>query len=98
MEVYGRIRRGDVYTRTLVIPEGFNIFDIAQAVEAAGLGAKAEVLEAERQHTELIRQWSPGATSLEGYLFPDTYRFGRHATAQSMLVAMVKRFGQMVAK
>ena len=97
-EVYTRIRRGDVYTRTLVIPEGFNIFDIAQAVEAAGLGSKAEFLAAERQHTELIRQWSPGATSLEGYLFPDTYRFSRHATAQSMLAAMVKRFGQMVAK
>ena len=97
-EVYARIRRGDVYTRTLVIPEGFNIFDIAQAVEAAGLGSKAEFLAAERQHTELIRQWSPGATSLEGYLFPDTYRFSRHATAQSMLAAMVKRFGQMVAK
>ncbi len=97
-EVYARIRRGDVYTRTLVIPEGFNIFDIAQAVEAAGLGSKADFLAAERQHTELIRQWSPGATSLEGYLFPDTYRFSRHATAQSMLAAMVKRFGQMVAK
>lgn len=97
-EVYARIRRGDVYTRTLVIPEGFNIFDIAQAVEAAGLGSKAEFLAAERQHTELIRQWSPGAASLEGYLFPDTYRFSRHATAQSMLAAMVKRFGQMVAK
>ena len=97
-EVYARIRRGDVYTRTLVIPEGFNIFEIAQAVEAAGLGSKADFLAAERQHTELIRQWSPGATSLEGYLFPDTYRFSRHATAQSMLAAMVKRFGQMVAK
>ena len=97
-EVYARIRRGDVYTRTLVIPEGFNIFDIAQAVEAAGLGSKADFLAAERQHTELIRQWTPGATSLEGYLFPDTYRFSRHATAQSMLATMVKRFGQMVAK
>jgi len=97
-EVYARIRRGDVYTRTLVIPEGFNIFDIAQAVEAAGLGSKADFLAAERSHTELIRQWSPEATSLEGYLFPDTYRFSRHATAQSMLATMVKRFGQMVMK
>jgi UPF0755 protein len=97
-EVYARIRKGDVYTRTLVIPEGFNIFDIAQAVEAAGLGSRVDFLAAEKQHVELISQWSPSATSLEGYLFPDTYRFSRHATPQMMLATMVKRFGQMTTR
>jgi UPF0755 protein len=97
-EVYARIRKGDVYTRTVVIPEGFNIFDIAQAIEAAGLGPRAEFLAAERKHVELISPWSPGATSLEGYLFPDTYRFSRHTTAEMMLTVMVKRFGQMSTK
>jgi UPF0755 protein len=94
-EVYDRVRRGDVYTVTLVVPEGFNIFDIAAAVEAAGLGPREEFLAAERAHTELIAQWSPRAESLEGFLFPDTYKFGRHATAVQMLSVMVKRFGQV---
>jgi UPF0755 protein len=97
-EVYARLVKGDVYTRTVVIPEGFNIFDIAQAVQAAGLNADSGgaegFLKAETQHTELIRQWSPQATSLEGYLFPDTYKFGRHATPLQMLSTMVKRFSQ----
>jgi UPF0755 protein len=97
-EVYDRLRRGDVYTVTLVVPEGFNIFDIAAAVEAAGLGSKADFLAAEKKHTELIARWSPHAASLEGFLFPDTYKFGRHATAVQMLTAMVKRFGQVVGK
>jgi UPF0755 protein len=97
-EVYDRLRRGDVYTVTLVVPEGFNIFDIAAAVEAAGLGSKEEFLAAEKAHTELIAQWSPRATSVEGYLFPDTYKFGRHATAMQMLTAMVKRFGVVVGR
>jgi UPF0755 protein len=97
-EVYARILKGDVYTRTLVIPEGFNIFDVAQAVEAAGLGSKAVFLEAERKNADLISQWNPGATSLEGYLFPDTYRFSRHATPQIMLATMVKRFEEKIAK
>jgi UPF0755 protein len=94
--VYDRIRRGDVYTITLVVPEGYNIFDIAEAVQAAGLGSRDTFLKAEMSHVELIRQWSPHATSLEGYLFPDTYRFGRHASAENMLAAMVKRFGQQM--
>jgi UPF0755 protein len=63
-------------------------------VAGAGLDSEADFLAAERAHTELIRQWSPRADSLEGYLFPDTYKFSRRATAVQMLAAMVKRFGQ----
>ncbi len=95
-EVYARIVRGDVYTRALTIPEGYNIFDIAQAVESAGLGSREAFLAAARQHTELIAEWTqpgaPPADSLEGFLFPDTYRFSRHATPVQMLTAMVHRF------
>jgi UPF0755 protein len=98
-EVYARIVRGDVYTVTLKIPEGYNIFDIAQAVATAGLGSRDAFLAAERQHTELIAAWTPpGAPppiSLEGYLFPDTYRFTRHATPLQILTAMVRRFRQV---
>jgi UPF0755 protein len=93
-EVYDKLRRGDVYTVTVVVPEGFNIFDIAHAVAAAGLSDEATFLKAEQEHTELIRQWSPRAESLEGFLFPNTYKFSRRATPVQMLAAMVKRFGQ----
>jgi len=97
-EVYGRILRGDVYTRTLVIPEGFNLFDIAQAVQNAGLGTAPAFMEAAYRDTHLIADMSPGATSLEGFLFPDTYRFSRHTGADGMLAAMVKRFRQVGAQ
>jgi len=94
LAVYERLRRGDVFTVTVVIPEGYNLFDVAGAVAAAGLGSRAEFLAAARQHTELIARWSPHATSLEGYLFPDTYRFSRRAAPVQILSAMVKRFGR----
>ena len=95
-EVYDRLVRGDVYTQALTIPEGYNIFDIAAAVETAGLGKRDTFLAAERQHTELIADLVLGAhpDSLEGYLFPDTYRFSRHATPLHILTAMVRRFRQ----
>jgi UPF0755 protein len=96
-EVYDRLIRGDVYTQALTIPEGFNIFDIATAAEAAGFAKRDAFLAAERQHTELIADLLPPGThpaSLEGYLFPDTYRFSRHATPLQMLTAMVRRFRQ----
>jgi UPF0755 protein len=97
-EVYERLVHGDIYTRALTIPEGFNIFDIAQAVESAGLGSRDTFLTAEREHVELILAWQqPGDArpdSLEGYLFPDTYQFSRHVTPLQILSAMVRRFHQ----
>lgn len=97
-DIYTRIRRGDVYTRAVVIPEGYNLYDIATAIQAAGLGTRADFLAAAHTNTDLIADWSPAAISLEGYLFPDTYRFSRHATARSMQDAMVRRFRTATAK
>src|ERR1700733_12049224 len=92
--VYNRIVRGDVYTRTVTIPEGYNLFDIAQAVEDAQLGSKASFLAAASQDVSLIADLDPRAKSLEGYLFPDTYHFARKATPEQIATAMVKRFRQ----
>jgi UPF0755 protein len=97
-DVYARIARGDVYTVALTIPEGYNIFDIAAAVEKAGLATADQFLAAEKKDTALIAELSPHPLSLEGFLFPDTYRFSRRATPQQMLAAMVRRFRQEAAK
>ena len=98
--VYDRLARGDVYTRTLVIPEGYNIFDIARAVETAGLGSATDFLAAERGNTALIANLTPGSkpASLEGFLYPDTYRFSRHSAPAAMLAVMVRRFRQQTAE
>jgi len=87
-----------VFTITLVIPEGYNIFDVADAVQAAKLAKHDDFLKAEMQHADLVKMWNPHATSVEGFLFPDTYKFGRHATPVQILTTMVKRFGVMATK
>jgi UPF0755 protein len=52
------------------------------------------VKEAESD-TALIADVDPGAQSLEGYLFPDTYEFSRMMTMHEMAAAMVKQFHQV---
>lgn len=96
-DVYDRLERGDVYTLTVTIPEGSNLFDIAQRIETAKLGTKEKFLAEARAKVSLIADLDPGAISLEGYLFPDTYHFERRSTPQQMLTAMVKRFRQEAA-
>jgi UPF0755 protein len=91
-EVYARIARGDVYTIPLTIPEGSTRFDIAARVEQAGFTSKEDFLAATLRDTSLIADIDPTAHSLEGYLFPDTYRFPRKASPTQIVTTMVHRF------
>ena len=96
-EVYDRIEHGDVYTIAVTIPEGSNLFDIADRLESANLVTKDQFLTAARSNVALISDLDPSATSLEGYLFPDTYHFERHVSPTQILAGMVKRFRQEAA-
>jgi UPF0755 protein len=95
IDVQNRLVRGDVYFRTVVVPEGYTMFDIARAIEAAGLGPAEDFLKAARSDTALIADLDPDAHSLEGYLFPDTYQFSRMMNMQEMAAAMTKQFRQV---
>ncbi len=95
IDVHSRLVHGDVYVHTVVIPEGFNMFDIAQAMQDAGLGSKGDFLKIAMSDTALITDLDPQAKTLEGYLFPNTYEFTRTQTMQEMVAAMVKQFRQV---
>jgi UPF0755 protein len=92
VDVQRRLRRGDVYFHTVVVPEGYTMFDIAAAIQAAGLGPAEDFLNAAKNNAYLISDIAPGARSLEGYLFPDTYQFTRMMTMDEMAAAMVRQF------
>ena len=94
-QVYGRIARGDIYFHVVTIPEGYTMFDIAQAIEDAGLGSAADFLHIAETQTQLIADIAPDAQSLEGYLFPNTYEFTRTQTLEEMAAAMVHQFRQV---
>jgi UPF0755 protein len=98
IDVHNRLARGDVYFRTVVVPEGFTMFDIARAVEAAGLGPAEDFLKVAQSDTALIADLDSSTQSLEGYLFPDTYQFSRMMTMQEMAAAMVKQFRQVAGQ
>lgn len=95
VEVYSRIERGDVYTKAVTFPEGSSMFDIAARLEQAGLGPQQQFLAEAAQQTALVTDLDPKATSLEGFLFPDTYHFSPKATPDQIVTAMVKRFKQV---
>jgi UPF0755 protein len=95
VDIQRRIGHGDVYFHTVVVPEGFTMFDIARAIEAAGLGPAEDFLKVAQSDTAIVADFAPGTPSLEGYLFPETYQFSRMQTMQEMSSAMVRQFRQV---
>jgi len=92
LEVHSRLVRGDIYFHTVVIPEGYTMFDIARAVEEAGLGSSQDFVKIAQTDLPLIADIDPDAHSLEGYLFPSTYQFTRTQTMPDIMGEMVKEF------
>ncbi|HLY16077.1 MAG TPA: endolytic transglycosylase MltG [Bryobacteraceae bacterium] len=93
-EVFDRIARGDIFYYQLVVPEGKNMFDIAAAAEALGLFPAPQFLDAARD-PKLVRDLDPQAPTLEGYLFPNTYRLGRHTTPAALCQLMTGKFREV---
>ena len=76
IDVYRKLVAGDVYLYSVVIPEGSDRFDIARIL-AERMAIDPDDFLRRTEQTSLIHDLDPDAPSLEGYLFPDTYRFPR---------------------
>src|SRR5207253_931963 len=83
--------RGDVFYYELTVPEGHNMFDIATSVDHLGFLKGADFLQIAKSPV-LIQDLAPEAPSLEGYLFPSTYRLTRHTSAAQLCRMMTDLF------
>jgi len=92
-QVAGRLLSGDVYYRTITIPEGLTALETVDLLSRNGIGDRQE-LERLLRRVEWIADLDPEAGSLEGYLFPETYRFPRRIGPEEVLKAMVREFRQ----
>ncbi len=96
-QVAQRLVRGDVYFHTITIPEGLTAHETIDLLARNGLGNSAEMEQA-LQNTDWIMDLDPRAKNLEGYLFPETYRFGRRADSETIIKTMVQQFHIRLAK
>ena len=90
-EVFWKISHGKVFVRTILVPEGWTMFDIAGEIERQKICSHEEFLAAAHD-TSLISDLGPQAKSLEGFLFPSTYEFTRHSTCEQVVKRMVENF------
>jgi UPF0755 protein len=85
---------GKVLMHRLTIPEGYDLRQIAHAVEAAGLGTAADFFKTATD-PEFVHSLGINARTFEGYLFPDTYYFAIDVTPKEIIRTMIKRFREV---
>lgn len=90
-QVAEKIARGDVYVRPITFPEGLTYQQMAALFESKGVGSAKDFIDAAKNGA-LVSAADPDAGDLEGYLFPDTYKLPRHATAEQLVARMVAGF------
>lgn len=88
------LSEGSVYLHSITIPEGLIIQEIAELLDTEGFVAKQDFLESAAD-VSLISSLDGDATTLEGYLFPETFRFAKGTTAKEIVAAMVYQFKQV---
>ncbi len=91
-EILAVLVSGKSITRNLTVVEGLNLFDIAAILEKMGLGTRQEFFAIAHDKEFIKSLLGEELASLEGYLFPETYKFTKFESLKSIITQMVKRF------
>ncbi len=89
-------KRGSGERAKVVVPEGFNRYEIAKRLEKEGVCGEADFLQASSD-TDLLRELRIERTSAEGYLFPLSYEFPSDSIAIDVVRRMVLEFERRYA-
>ncbi len=101
-EIAAALQNSQAANVQVTIPEGLRLEEVGAIVAAGGLVSEADFLrtarngDAFRDRYFLLRSMPPGS-SLEGYLFPDTYRISTTATVTEVVTLMLDRFAERYA-
>jgi UPF0755 protein len=89
------LTRGIIITYPVTVPEGFSIEQIGDILAANGLADK-KLFVSLAHEPGVIKKYGISGPSLEGFLYPDTYQFGKGLPPSLIIDVMVKRFWEIV--
>ena len=91
-EIVALLTGGGKNEVTVTIPEGSTLKDIDGYLAEAGIAEDADLAEYVPSTLASTYPFLAEAASLEGFLFPDTYRFRPDATADEVLAVLLSTF------
>ncbi|SLM49127.1 conserved protein of unknown function [Nitrospira japonica] len=92
-EILGKLLSGQVVLHPITIPEGLTMVQIASLMEQHEVADGADFLRLARDGS-FIASLGLKLDSLEGYLYPDTYKFPKGVRSRDVIATMVEHFRQ----
>lgn len=92
LEVFEVLLKGKSITESITIPEGKNLFEIAQILQKDGIIKSAEDFIKVAKSKEFAEELGIPGERVEGYLYPDTYNFTPESQPEFVIKTMVKIF------
>jgi UPF0755 protein len=89
VDVYRKLISGKTFMRNVTVKEGMTVWQIAEAVEKAGLLPRQD-FETSVKDIKMLSVAGIPSESFEGYLFPETYSFSKPITAQQIIWRMLE--------
>lgn len=90
--VHRKLRRGEVSLRKVTFPEGITLVQMAGILDASQIVSREEFLALAENGEYSTKKLGADVSSLEGFLFPDTYFFVRGCSAEKVIETMLERF------
>jgi UPF0755 protein len=91
IQIMEKLVKGEIELYKLTVPEGLNIYQIADLVTRAGFTQNSNFIQTATD-ADLARKNNIAAEIFEGYLFPETYYFPKNVSSETIVTTMVKRF------
>jgi len=93
-DILSRLTMGQVVLHPILIPEGLTMMQIADIFGQQGLMDRQEALQWMKDPA-FIASLGIRADTLEGYLYPDTYKFPKGIRPKEVLTTMVEHLRQV---
>ena len=94
-DILSKLTAGRVVLHPVTIPEGYTMAQIADVLAQHQITDRAEFLRLVKDKN-FIKTLGISAETLEGYLYPDTYRFPKPVSAKDVIRTMVEQLNQVV--
>ena len=91
LDVFDTLVKGVPLATVVTIPEGKNLFEIAKILEEKKI-AKYDEFVALAKDPNVTQALGIDAQRVEGYLYPETYHFGRSMKPKQIIETMVQTF------
>lgn len=95
VQIFDSLIYGHAITKKVTIPEGKNLFEIGKLLEKNNVTSYSEFVRMAK-NPNFTRKLGIPADRVEGYLYPNTYKFTPKSNAKDVIKIMVAEFNKKI--